>query len=100
MIQRSLMRSYDTTGSPSFSVWHLPANPDHNVLIATGPNSGVPDLENTAKSVLTTSTTGFGPTAAWVPGGAELTTSVPWGREKPWPIPAKLTWVAGASDAG
>src|SRR5262245_49115549 len=100
MIQRSAMRSYDTTGSPSFSSWHLPPNPDQRVLIGTGPNTGVPDLLNTAKSVLTTSTTWFGPTAPLVSGGAELTMKVPAGPVKPCPTPSKLKMVAGARGAG
>src|SRR5215471_21230917 len=84
------MRSYDTTGSPSLLVWHPPPNPDQSVLIGTGPNVGVPVFENTAKSVLTISTTWFGPTAPLLSGGAEFTVKVPAGPVKPCPTPSKL----------
>jgi hypothetical protein len=81
-------------------VWQPPPNPDQRVLIGTGPRTGVPALLNTARSVFTVSTTWFGPTAALVSGGAELTVKVPAGPVKPWPMPSKLRSVAGASSAG
>src|SRR5215471_10057002 len=99
MIQRLAMRSYDTTGSPSLLAWHPPPNPDHSVLIGTGPNSGVPVFENTAKSVLTISTTWLGPTAPLLSGGAEFTVNVPAGPVKPCPMPSKLLVVVGARSA-
>ena len=100
MTHRSAMRSYDTIGSPSLLVWHPPPNPDHSVLIGTGPNTGVPALLNTAKSVFTVSTMWLGPTAALVSGGAEFTVNVPAGPVKPWPMPSKFRSVAGASSVG
>ena len=99
MIQRSAMRSYDTIGSPSLLTWQPPPNPVHSVLIGTGPKTGVPVFENTAKSVLTISTTWFGPTAPLLSGGAEFTTNVPAGPVKPCPMPSKLLVVAGATSA-
>src|SRR5262245_65563633 len=97
MIHRSAMRSYTTTGSPSFSAPQLLfANPVHSVLIGTGPNTGVPVLLKMAKSVFTTSTTWLGPTAPLVSGGAEFTTNVPAGPVKPCPTPSKLATVVGA----
>src|SRR5262249_56960921 len=97
MIQRSASRSYVTIGSPSLSTWHPPPNPDHSVLIGTGPNTIAPVvLLNTARSVLTVSTTWLGPTAALVSGGAELTVNVPPGPVTPLPMPSKFDIVAGA----
>src|SRR5438874_13796101 len=57
---------------------------------------GVPDLLNTAKSWLTTSTKLLGPTAPLESGGAELTEYGPAGPLKPWPTPSKPTPSAGA----
>src|ERR1700682_5869041 len=98
--QRSAIESYFAVPSPSLFVSQPPPNPDQMVLVATGPYTAAPLLLKTAKLVLTISTMWFGPTAALVSGGAEVTEKVPAGPTKPAPTPSKLLSVAGMAGAG